>query len=72
MPKSKNNNNGERNASDTEAQGNRIQDNRFIPSETKELRTRVQPIPIQNLNLDDTIFVKTVQEMKTKLTETFT
>ena len=51
MPKSENNNNGERNASDTEAQENKIQDNSFFPSETEELRTRVQPIPIQNLDL---------------------
>ena len=47
------NDDGEINESDTENQENTIQDNPFRPSETNELRTHIQPISIQNIDLDD-------------------
>ena len=56
-PKHINNDDGEINASDTENQENRIQDNPFGPSEINELRTPIQPISIQNLDLDDTVTI---------------
>ena len=51
------NNDDEINASDTENQESRIQDKPIRPSETNEFRTPIQPISIQNLDLDDTIIV---------------
>ena len=54
-PKHINNDDCEMNASDTENQENRIQDNPFRLSETNERRTPIQPAPIQNLDLDDTV-----------------
>ena len=53
-PKHINNNDGELNASDTEIQENRIQDDPLRPTETNELRTPIQPISSQNLDLFDT------------------
>ena len=53
-PKNTNKEDGETNASDTENQEKK-QDNLFRPSESKELRTPVQPIFIQNFDLDDTV-----------------
>ena len=52
---------GDINASDTKNQENRLQDNPFRPSETNELRTQIQPISIQNVDLDDTFKLKTAQ-----------
>ena len=49
--------NGEINASDTDDQENKKQDNPFRPSETNEIRTPRQLICIQNLVLDDTVIV---------------
>ena len=50
------NDEGEIYASDTENQENRMQDTSFRPSETnEELRTPIQPISIQNLDLDDNV-----------------
>ena len=59
-PKHINNDNSEINASDTENQENRRQDNPFRPSETNELRTLNQTVSIQNLHLD--VQMKTVQK----------
>ena len=57
IPRDINNDDGELNASDTDNQGNRLQDNPFRPSETNELRTPVPPISIQILDLDDTVIL---------------
>ena len=56
-PKHINKDGGEEKASDTENQENRTQDNPFRPSETNELRTPIQQIPIENLDLDDTVII---------------
>ena len=56
-PKHINNNDGELNASDTENQESRLHDNPFRPSETNDLRTPCQPIPIHNLDLDGTVII---------------
>ena len=54
-PRYSNNNDGEINASDTENEENRIQDNPFRPSDINELRTPFQPINTKNADLDETI-----------------
>ena len=43
----------EENASDPEDQENEIQDNPFRPSSMNELRTPMQPLNIQNIDLND-------------------
>ena len=63
-PKHINNDDGEMNVSDTENQENRIQKVPFRPSETNELRTPIQPIFIQNRDLDDTVIIKENRERK--------
>ena len=52
-----NNDHDEINASDTENQENRLQDNPFRPSETNELSTPIQPVSNQSLDLDDTVII---------------
>ena len=56
---SKNINNGdyELNASDIENQEKRTQDNPFRPSNNDELRTPMQPLNIQNIDLDDSVVI---------------
>ena len=44
-------------ASDNDEQENEIQDNPSRPSGIKELRTSVEPLTIQNLDLEDTVNV---------------
>ena len=43
----------EENASDPEDQENEIQDNPFRPSSMNELRTPMQPLNIQNIDLNE-------------------
>ena len=45
------NENGEENASEPESQECEIQDNPFRPSNLNELRTPIQPLSIQNINV---------------------
>ena len=56
-PKCANDKDGEINASDTDDHENEIQDNPFRPTGTNQLRTQVQPISIQYLDLDNTVIV---------------
>ena len=53
MPKCTNDEDGELAASDTDNQENEMHDNSFRPSDTNEHRTPIQPICIQNFDLDD-------------------
>ena len=45
------------NASDIENQENEVLHNLFRPSEINELRTPIQPIGFQNIDLDDIVIV---------------
>ena len=48
---------GEENASEPENQECEIQDNPFRPSNLNELRTPVQPLSIQNIDLNDSVVI---------------
>ena len=48
---------GEENASEPENQECEIQDNPFRPSNLNELRTPIQPLGIQNLDLNDSVVI---------------
>ena len=51
------NEDGEENASDPENQECEIQDNPFRPSNLNELRTPIQPLSIQNIDLNDSVVI---------------
>ena len=48
---------GEENASEPENQECEIQDNPFRPSNLNELRTPIQPLGIQNIDLNDSLVI---------------
>ena len=48
---------GGENASEPENQENEIQDNPFRPSNMNELRTPIQPLSIQNIDLNDSVVI---------------
>ena len=56
-PKHQNDEDGKIDVSHTNNQENAMQDNPSRPSEMSELRTPVQPVSVQNLDLDDTVVV---------------
>ena len=51
------NEDGEENASEPENQEREIQDNPFRPSNLNELRTPIQPLSIQNIDLIDSVVI---------------
>ena len=51
------NEDGEENASEPENQEREIQDNPFRPSNLNELRTPIQPLSIQNIDLNDSVVI---------------
>ena len=51
------NEDGEENASEPENQECEIQDNPFRPSNSNELRTPMQPLSIQNIDLNDSVVI---------------
>ena len=51
------NEDGEENASETQNQECEIQDNLFRPSNLNELRTSIQPLSIQNIDLNDSVAI---------------
>ena len=51
------NEDGEKNASEPENQECEIQDNPFRPSNLNELRTPIQPLSIQNIDLNDSVVI---------------
>ena len=51
------NEDGEENASEPENQECEIQDNPFMPSNLNELRTLMQPLSIQNIDLNDSVVI---------------
>ena len=51
------NEDGEENASEPENQECEIQDNPFRPSNLNELRTPIQPLSIQNIDLNDSVVI---------------
>ena len=51
------NEDGEENASEPENQECEIQDNPFRPSNLNELRTLMQPLSIQNIDLNDSVVI---------------
>ena len=51
------NEDGEENASEPENQECEIQDNPFRPSNLNELRTPMQPLSIQNIDLNDSVVI---------------
>ena len=53
--KNTNNEDDEANASEPENQENEIQDNPFRPSNMNELKTPMQPLNIQNIDLNDSV-----------------
>ena len=48
---------GEANASEPEYQENKIKDNLFRSSNMNELRTPMQPLNIQNIDLNDSVVI---------------
>ena len=55
--KNTSNRDDEANASESGNQENEIQDNPFRPSNVKELRTPMQPLNIQNIDLNDSVVI---------------
>ena len=51
------NEDGEENASELENQKCEIQDDPFRPSSLNELRTPIQPVSIQNIDLNDSVVI---------------
>ena len=51
------NEDGEENASEPENQECEIQDNPFRPSNLNELRTPIQPLSMQNIDLNDSVVI---------------
>ena len=56
--KNTNNEDDEANTSEQEDQENEIQDSPFRPSNMKELSTPMQPLNIQNIDLNDSVVKK--------------
>ena len=51
------NEDGEENASESENQECELQDNPFRPSNLNELRTPIQPLSMQNIDLNDSVVI---------------
>ena len=66
------NEDGEENASEPENQECEIQDNPFRPSNLNELRTPMQPLSIQNIDLNDSVVInedRTQEDYHKRLSE---